>query len=354
MTSPPSASNRLRELRTAAGLTQAELAERAGISRTAVTAIEGHRLLPSVAAALALAETLGTTVEVLFGRGETADRAPAWAWGPPDASHQYWQAEVGGQNWMFPAESFPMLTLLPDGTATAGRSSAHGDPATARRTLVVACCDPAAGLLASEFAQATGQRMIVLHRSSRQALDLLAQGKVHAAGLHLSTEDEPHANARLVRETLGDEYLLLRIARWQEGITAAASSRVRSVCGARRSRLEWVGREPGSGARQCLDRLLGTRPGPRHLAPNHRAVAEAVHAGWADAGVCVQLTSSEAGLAFFPVQQEAYELCIPKSAIDDPRLQALLKVVRSAEYRTLLSQLPGYDTVDTGGLAAVN
>ena len=132
--------------------------------------------------------------------------------------------------------------------------------ASARQTLVVACCDPAAGLLASEYAHATGRRMLILHRSGRQALDLLSQGKVHLAGLHFSTEDEPDRNVQIVRETLGSDYPLLRIARWREGIAAAPSARVRSVRGALRSKLRWIGREPGSGARQCLDRLLGKSP----------------------------------------------------------------------------------------------
>jgi molybdate-binding protein len=83
-------------------------------------------------------------------------------------------------------------------------------------------------------------------------------------------------------------------------------------------------------------------------------VAEAVRAGWADAGICVQLASSEAGLTFLPVQVEAYELCVPNAMLDDQRVQALVKVVRSSEYRRLLGSLPGYDTVETGNLKGLN
>lgn len=59
--------NRLRQRRTELGLTQAEVAERAGVSRTAVTAMEADRLVPSVAAAIAVAGVLSQTVEELFG-----------------------------------------------------------------------------------------------------------------------------------------------------------------------------------------------------------------------------------------------------------------------------------------------
>ncbi len=352
MTNPAPPSNRVRELRTASELTQAELAERAGISRTAVTAIEGERLVPSVAAALALAKALGTTVEVLFGQGDKVDRPATWAWEPRTTLRQYWQAEVGGQHWLYPAESAPMLTPLPDGQWQS--ESSVGSASSVTQTLVVACCDPAAGLLASEYAHATGWRMLILHRSSRQALELLKEGKVHLAGLHLSTADDTERNAQVVRETLGSGYQLLRVAQWQEGITTVSSSRIKSIQGSARLRLRWVGREPGSGARQCLDHLLGDRSAPRRLARNHRGVAEAVSSGWADAGICVQLTSAEAGLMFLPVQEEAYDLCIPNAFHDDPRVQALLKVVRSPNYRQILANLPGYSTTQTGNLMGVD
>src|SRR3954451_11366847 len=58
--------DRLRESRTAAGLTQAELARRAGVSRGLVTAIETGRHVPAVDAALRLASALGESVETLF------------------------------------------------------------------------------------------------------------------------------------------------------------------------------------------------------------------------------------------------------------------------------------------------
>ena len=56
-------SNLVQARRTAREWSQAELAERAGISRAAVSAIEGERLSPSVATALALAAIFECSVE---------------------------------------------------------------------------------------------------------------------------------------------------------------------------------------------------------------------------------------------------------------------------------------------------
>src|SRR5437870_1225915 len=90
-------SNRVRRHRTAKDWSQAELARRAGISRAAVSAIEIDRLVPSVAAALALADAFGCSVEDLFGTKPAASGEPAWAWPPTQAAGRYWHAGVGGR-----------------------------------------------------------------------------------------------------------------------------------------------------------------------------------------------------------------------------------------------------------------
>lgn len=61
--------SRLRELRSAAQLTQAALAERAGVTRQTIIAIERGGYVPSVALALQLARELSTPVERLFWLG---------------------------------------------------------------------------------------------------------------------------------------------------------------------------------------------------------------------------------------------------------------------------------------------
>jgi putative transcriptional regulator len=46
--------------------TQADLAEKAGVTRRSVNAIESGRMVPSIFLALKLARALGITVDVLF------------------------------------------------------------------------------------------------------------------------------------------------------------------------------------------------------------------------------------------------------------------------------------------------
>ena len=124
---------------------------------------------------------------------------------------------------------------------------------TARETLVVACCDPAAGLLAGEYQRQTGFRMLVLGRSSGPALELLGRGLIHAAGVHFSALGAPRDNGDVVQQRLGGGYSLIGAATWQEGVVVSSRSHGASVRSVLREKLRWIGREEGSGARQCLD-----------------------------------------------------------------------------------------------------
>src|SRR5262245_59831145 len=147
--------NRLKLRRLEQGWSQAELAQRAGISRAAVSAIEIHRLTPSVAAALALAAALDCTTEELFCIAHTPALAPTWAWLPAAWPACYWAAEVGERTLLFPAHAGPLGVVAHDGVAASADVDKLATTA-ARQTLVLACCDPAAGLLAAEYQRTTG------------------------------------------------------------------------------------------------------------------------------------------------------------------------------------------------------
>ena len=225
----------------------------------------------------------------------------------------------------------------------------------------MASCDPAVGLLRDELARDSGIRLLVFQRSSRRAIELLRRGLVHVAGVHLARAEAGGTNDEAVAELLepGARFNLLRVADWEEGIALAPTAGVSTVAQAVRGSLRWIGREEGSGARECLDEVLrahGRKNPPSMLPPagSHRGVAEAIRTGWADAGVCLRLTSEEAGLDFLAVRREAYDVCFAADQADDPRLRALLRVVRSAPFRKLLGELPGYSSDRTGDARTID
>lgn len=80
--------DRIREIRTRKGITQAEFARQVGVSRGVVHGWESGRNRPEQASMLKVARLLGTSVSYLYG--ETSDPRPAPDWhtgtGPSSAA----------------------------------------------------------------------------------------------------------------------------------------------------------------------------------------------------------------------------------------------------------------------------
>jgi putative molybdopterin biosynthesis protein len=339
--------------RTARGWSQAELAQRAGVSRAAVSAIEGRRLTPSVTAALALAEVLECSVEELFKAGcGSRKESLEWGWAPRTTCSRYWEAKIGNRQLLYPVEAHWLNCTPHDGVWENDVFREHRS-VSPEQTLVLASCDPGAGLLASEYARATGFRLLVFPRAGLAALDLLQQGLVHVAALHRSTPKTPERNAETVRERLGAGFELLRAADWEEGLAVRQETAKRPLRAVAKEATCWAAREQGSGARECLDELLAGRSFSGREVQGHGSVAEAVRSGWAEAGVCVRFAAEEAGLSFMPIRQEALDFCFSNTLLHDARLQGLIRLLRSRGYRRLLSELPGYDARHTGELAGL-
>src|SRR5579884_2249195 len=163
MANRPALENRVREERALRGWPQEELARRSGVSRAEVSAIETGRLVPSAAAALALAAALERRVEDLFQlpRPHPQPGGAAWAWMPSRTPCRYWRAEVAGRLLYYPVEASPLGIVPHDGVSRGDifEPSGGGDPG---KTLVLAGCDPAGGLLADELASSSGMRLIVI------------------------------------------------------------------------------------------------------------------------------------------------------------------------------------------------
>lgn len=348
----PETRNFVQRQRVARGWSQGELARRTNLSRAAVSAIEIGRVVPSTGAALVLAAAFGCRVEELFRLTTPAESGePAWAWPAPTASSRFWRATVGARTLLYPVERTAVGALPADGVVRGGSYELHEhvDPAL---VIVIAGCDPAVGLLRAEVLRTSGFHVLPLVRSSRRALDLVRQGVVHAAGVHLQDASAPAGNERAVRELLGPGYTLLRVARWQEGLALAPGLGIRTIRAATAAGLRWVSREKGSGARHCLDAMFrGRRRAPgdfEHVAADHTGVVETIRSGWAQAGVCVRLPAAEAGLDFLVARDEEYDFCFRSDLERDPRIQALRRVVRSRTFRRSLAELPGYDASTTG------
>jgi molybdate-binding protein/transcriptional regulator with XRE-family HTH domain len=343
----------LADVRHDRGWSQAALAEKSGVSRPEISAIETGRLVPSVSVALRIASALGQSVEAVFGPRGTSSFA--WAWEPTAADDgRVWRARVGRRTLLYPVEPTASGVLPHDGWFDGAQFHPRDGGATPERTLVIAGCDPLVSLLARELAR-HDVRVIPILRASTSALDLLRQGFVHAAGVHFTDARGTSTNDRAVRAVVGTGHRLIHQVRWDTGI-AIGHRRERTPAALLRANLRWVNREEGSAARQAFDTLLAGRRRPsgyEHVVRDHRAVAATVSSGWAEAGVCVRPAAAEAQLRFIPLHRESYELCVAEAQMDDPRITALMTTLQSKSYRQLIADVPGCESGHTGGVRAV-
>lgn len=82
--------------------------------------------------------------------------------------------------------------------------------------------------------------------------------------------------------------------------------------------------------------------------PAHRGRNAGAEPWRTGAGVCVRLTAGDAGLHFPPLRTESLEFAFAEKHAHDPRVQALIRLLRTRRCRQLLSELPGYDARQTG------
>jgi len=363
--------SQVRERRVAAGLSQQELAERAGLTRQAVSAIEAGRYLPNTAVALRLARALGCPVEELFRLPDVPPRVRADLVGDVSADDRRGQGgRVGGRLLAraLAGASGPPTPAdgLLVGAAPGGRGAMVDllvDPEVVERTVVVLGCDPALALLSAHLSRRyPNLRLLWTHAGSLAALRGLARGEAHAAGTHLRDPETGEFNLPFVRRELAGRRLhVVTLTEWQQGLIVARGN-PRGIAGPTdlaRPDITIVNREPGSGSRAMLDaalRAAGVTPeqvrGYARELPTHLAVAEAVASGAADVGPGIAAAARALGLEFIPLQEERYDLVIPTDYIDAPAVQALLETAVHPAYRAEVEALGGYDSSRAGSIVA--
>jgi molybdate-binding protein len=236
----------------------------------------------------------------------------------------------------------------------------------ADNVLLVGCAG-ALGVLADRLNSRLGPgRFLWMTGSSTKALDTLARGACHLAGVHLAATLEKKANLPDVRLALRKRsFALISLGLWEEGLLTRPSGsrgkrRLEELV-VRGHRL--VFRERGSGARRVFDRELeglGTSAeavARRHgnstpiVVPGHLDVARAIALGFGDAGIASREAADAFGLDFHPIAQERYDMVLPLEFLGDKRAQRLFDVLSSGEFRRDLSAL-GYDAREAGGQIA--
>jgi putative molybdopterin biosynthesis protein len=359
----------LRPARRKAGLSQADLAARAGISRQAYSAVELGTSTPSTDVALRLARALGASVEALFTLPYEPLPIMATLTSPLDDNESAQRADVHqiGARWVarplaggpgHPAivRSLPVANALVHKSANGRDADVEPLANSTGRALVAVGCDPSLSVVAAHL-HARGVELSWHEMGSTAALRELAAGNAHVAGCHLLDPQSGQFNLAAVARYLPFPATLVTFAVWDQGlvVTPGNPKRIRGIEDLARPGIAIVNREPGSGSRMLLDESLAGAGVPIALvagyeraAASHLSVADAVGMGLADAGVAVKAAAIALGLDFVPLGQERYDLVFPDHFLNDDAVGELLASLRSSSLQRQVEALGGYDVASMG------
>lgn len=384
MKTPFSFFNYLKSVRTTVGISQGELASRAGITRQAVSSIESNLYLPTTAVALRLALVLACRVEDLFSLAQVEDIAEGALVGRlPRVEERGSQpirvkvSIVGKRTIVRPVTGLGeqlSFTVPADGYVIETRGGKSGsiarvklsrDRQTIEQEISVAGCDPAI-FLAGEHLRRQKDRTSVVGwtMGSMAALHALQRGEVHVAGLHLVDPVTGESNVPFLRRSLkGSGYEVVTFATWEEGFLVRPGNpkSIRTAADLSDPTVILVNREEGSGARLLLDqRLMASGVdltnvrGYDRIASTHFEVARAIAERQADVGIGIRSAAQLFDLDFVPLQAARYDLVVPKAYLKShPTLAHLFETLVSRPFRDELDALGGYDTRETGKVHAL-
>ena len=200
--------------------------------------------------------------------------------------------------------------------------------------------------------------IVSLPVGSLDGLVALRQGLCDMAGCHLFDDERGEYNTPYLRHLFPDlDVLAVTLAEREQGLMTRPGSHpgLRGLADLARSDIRFANRNPGSGTRVWLDARLrvsgipaGEITGYDTSYTTHSAIARAVAADNADAGLGLRAAAEEHGLDFTPLFQERYDLVFRRDRVDDEVFAALLSSLGSKRLRRFIGGLAGYDTTHTG------
>ena len=188
----------------------------------------------------------------------------------------------------------------------------------------------------------------------------LKKGTAHVAGAHLLDTATGEYNISYIQKYLKrvSAHVFNLVVREQGLIIQRGNPKqVRGIGDLTRDDLSFVNRQPGSGTRILFDYKLqemGIDPsqirGYDDEEYTHMNVAVAVLNGMADVGLGIMAAAKALDLDFIPLLSEQYDLVIPSSFVNDHKIQLLISVARSKEFRNRVKALGGYNPEKSGAL----
>ena len=201
-------------------------------------------------------------------------------------------------------------------------------------------------------------QLVSSHVGSEGGLAALKSGSAHFAGSHIFDPATSDFNFPSLARYIPDlPVLVVNLAIRHQGLIVAKGNPkgIRGVADLAREDVLFINRQRGAGTRILLDHHLnvagipaGKVRGYEREEATHMAVAVNVLTGAADCGLGIFSAAKALGLDFAPLAHERYDLIIPKAFAADPKIEALLALVRSPGFKAQIEALGGYETPLTG------
>ncbi len=205
-----------------------------------------------------------------------------------------------------------------------------------------------------------GIRIVSGNVGSLGGLLALKKGTAHMAGSHLLDTQTGGYNISYIHKYLKDfpVHVFNLVLREQGIIIQKGNPKgVKGIEDLIRDGITFVNRQPGSGTRILFDYKLKEMGidtshinGYENEEYTHMNVAVAILNGMADTGLGIMAAARALDLDFIPVVKEQYDLIIPSSFVEDPRIKLLISVTSSKEFRDRVKGLGGYDPAKSGDL----
>lgn len=279
------------------GLTQAELAASAGVSRQLVAALEAGVNTPAVDAAMRLARALECPVEELFDES------------PPESARS--SAGTGARR------------MPQDGA------------------FVVAGCDPALAIAEAMLPRDGSAAVLALDATTATALRSLRSGCVHAAVVH----GRP---GRLTRTTV--DVTRFQLAHWQVGLGVAPRLKQRTLASCLERNVPIVQRQEGAASQQALRRAVTAldRDLPVGIVTSGHLEAARVAAAIGCAAITTEGAALSSGLKFVPLELHTVEIWVDRRWEGHRGHDALRNLLTSGAFAKRVARLGGYDLTGCG------
>jgi excisionase family DNA binding protein len=224
--------------------------------------------------------------------------------------------------------------------------------------------DPSLGILRDLYAsRKTPSLLFIATVGSSGGLAAIRSGTADFALSHLLDPASGRYNVSFIEKIIPSGAAVVSLFKRELGLLTAAGNPfgLRSLSDLARSGVRIINRQPGSGTRHYVDQeflRLGVETtsiqGYDDCVATHIEVGLKILRQQADAGIATRAAARLLGLDFIPLTEERFDIVVAKERFFSPGVTTLFDTVASREFRSRVESLGGYDTADTGRVAASN